>query len=45
MRLISVETGDDGAGLLTRSGRAAELVVAGNGCKAESAVVDQMELL
>lgn len=40
-----MEAGGDGAGLLTRSVRVAELVVGGNGCKAESALVDQMELL
>lgn len=31
-------------GLLTRSVRVVELVVGGKGCKAESALVDQMEL-
>lgn len=44
MRLISVEAGGDGAGLLTKSVRVVELVVGGKACKAESALVDQMEL-
>lgn len=46
LRLISVAAGGDGAGLFTRSGRAVELLVGGaKGCRAESALVDQMELL
>lgn len=36
--------GGDGAELLTRSVRVVELVVGVKGCKAESALVDQMEL-
>lgn len=43
MRLISAEAGGEVGGLLTKSVRAAELVVAGKGFKAESALVDQME--
>lgn len=43
VRLISAEAGGDVGGLLTKSVRAAELVVAGNGFKAESALVDHME--
>lgn len=39
-----MEAGGDGAGLLTRSVRVVELVAGGKGCKAESALVDQMEL-
>lgn len=44
MRLISVEAGADGVGLLTRSVSGVELVVGEKGCKAESALVDQIEL-
>lgn len=43
MRLISAETVGDVVAPLTKSGRAVELVVAGKGFKAESALVDQME--
>lgn len=39
-----MEAGGDGVGLATRSVRVVELVVGGKGCKAESALVDQMEL-
>lgn len=39
-----MEAGGDGAELLTRSVRVVVLVVGANGCKAESALVDQMEL-
>ena len=39
-----MDTGGDGAGLLTRSVRVVELVVEGKECKVESALVDQMEL-
>lgn len=44
MRLISAGAGGETAGPLTRSVRAAGLVAAGKGFKAESALVDQMEL-
>lgn len=44
MRVISVVAGGEGAGLLTRSVRVVELLVGGKGFKAESALVDQMEL-
>lgn len=44
MRLISVEAGGDGVGLLTRSVSGVGLVVGEKGCKAESALVDQIEL-
>lgn len=37
--------GEGGAGLLTRSVRVVELVDGGKECKAESPLVDQMELL
>lgn len=37
--------GNDGAGLLTRLVRAAELVDGEKGCSVESALADQMELL
>lgn len=39
-----MEAGGDGAGLLTRSVSGVELVVGEKGCKAESALVDQIEL-
>lgn len=39
-----VDAGGEGAGLVTRSVSVVELVVGGKGCKAESALVDQMEL-
>ena len=40
-----MEAGGDGAELLTRSVRVVAFVVGAKGCKAESALVDQMELL
>lgn len=42
---MSVEVEGVGAGLLTRSVRAGELGAGENGCKDESALVDQIELL
>lgn len=39
-----MEAGGDGAGLFTRSGRVVVLLAGAKGCKAESALVDQMEL-
>lgn len=39
-----MEAGGEGVGLLTRSVRVVELVGGAKGCKAESALVDQMEL-
>lgn len=44
MRLISVGAGVDGAGVLTRSVRDGEFVDGEKECKAESPLVDQMEL-
>lgn len=44
MRLISVGAGAGGAGWLTRSVRVVELVDGAKECKAESPLVDQMEL-
>lgn len=44
MWLISAEAGGEVVGPLTKSVRAVELVAAGKGFKAESALVDQMEL-
>lgn len=44
MRLISAEAVGDVEAPLTKSVRAVELVVAGKGFKAESALADQMEL-
>lgn len=39
-----MEAGGDGVGVVTRSVRVVELVGGAKGCKAESALVDQMEL-
>lgn len=44
-QLTSAAAGGDGAGLLTRSDRAVGLVAGGKGCKAESPLVDQIEVL
>lgn len=45
VRLISADAGGDGAGLFTRSVRVGGFEVGEKGCKPESALVDQMELL